>query len=147
MLKRTAVIASLVSALVLGASAAGLAGNGNGANKPSSSSITLVLMTASTATAATSGPNYGDTVTFSISTTATSQPFVHLKCYQNGKFVLEAWQGFFDTALGHQSFNLGPSPAWQGGAADCTAYLENWDSYSKNGRTQTLASTTFHVGA
>jgi hypothetical protein len=59
--------------------------------------------------------------------------------------VLEGWQGFFPTALGSQQFTLGPTPAWQSGSASCTAYLENWDSYSKNGKVTTLASTSFNV--
>src|SRR5213593_2488733 len=116
MLKRTAVVA--LFALVLTATAS--AGNGAGPNKSSSSSISLVLMSASastTSTSAASGPYYGDTVTFAVSTTATSQPFVHLKCYRSGNLVLEAWQGFFEGALGNQSFRLGPTLAWQSGAA------------------------------
>ena len=35
--------------------------------------------------------------------------------------------------------------AWQGGDADCTATLEDWDSYSKNGSITPLASMTFPV--
>ncbi len=94
--------------------------------------------------AASEGPSYGDSVTFDVSTDATSQPFVHLKCFQNGSLVLESWQAW---AHSDRMFTLGGSPAWQGGAGDCTAYLENWDSYSKNGRTTSLASTSFHVDA
>ena len=114
----------------------------------SSSSISLVPTNASAVASATSdGPSYGDPVTFAVSTDATTQPFVHLQCSQNGRLVLESWQAWFYGAPGVQQFRLGPTPAWQGGAADCTAYLENWDSYSRNGRTTVLASTSFHVGA
>ena len=67
--------------------------------------------------------------------------------FQNGGLVLESWQAWFDGALGDRSFSPGPTPAWQSGAADCTAALENWDSYSKNGRITVLASTSFHVNA
>jgi hypothetical protein len=89
-------------------------------------------------------PSYGQTVTFAVSTSVTSQPFVHLKCSQNGTLVYEAWQSWIN---GPESFTLGGTTAWQGGAADCTAYLENWDSYSKNGKITVLASTSFHVNA
>jgi hypothetical protein len=147
MFRNTVRAASLFGALMLATSAVALAGAG-GNKGSSSSSISLVLQTASAAAAASSNdPSYGDSVTFAVSTGATSQPFVHLKCFQNGSLVLESWQAWFYGAAGDQSFKLGGSPAWQGGAGDCTAYLENWDSYSKNGRTTTLASTSFHVSA
>ena len=106
--------------------------------------ISLVIPGASAFAAASSDPAYGDTVTFDASTDATTQPFVHLRCSVDGKLVLESWQAW---AYSDRMFTLGGSPAWQGGAADCTAYLENWDSYSKNGRTTLLASTSFHVTA
>jgi hypothetical protein len=31
------------------------------------------------------------------------------------------------------------------GDANCTAWLQNWDNYSKHGTITNLASTTFHV--
>ena len=130
--------------VIMAVTAAGAFAAPGGQNKSSSSSIALVLTAASTSGGTTS-PSYADSVTFSVSTDATSQPFVHLKCFQNGSAVLESWQAWFYGAVGTQSFNLGPSTAWQGGAADCTASLENWDSYSKNGHTSVLASTNFHV--
>jgi len=87
-------------------------------------------------------PNFGETATFQVSTTATVYPYVTLNCYQNGTLVLKTSNGIFATSLG-QNFALGPSPAWQSGASDCTATLENWDSYPKS--ITTLASTSFHV--
>jgi len=145
MFRNTFRFASLFGTLALVASAVALAGPGG--NK-SSSSISLVPMNASAVTSATSdGPHYGDSVTFDVSTDATTRPFVHLQRSQNGSLVLESWKAWFYGATGVQSFTLGGSPAWQGGAADCTAYLENWDSYGKNGRTRELASTSFHVDA
>ena len=82
--------------------------------------------------------------TIGVSTNSTSQPFVHLRCSQNGTLVYEDWQNW---AYGDHVFTLGGTAAWQGGAADCTANLENWDSYSKNGKVSVLASTGFHVNA
>lgn len=135
---------SIVAVLLLVTAAVALAAGGSG--KSSSSSISLVLMSAPT-TSGTTDPNFGDSVTFAVSTNATSRPFVHLRCSQNGSLVYEGWQAWFYGANGPQSFNLGGTTAWQGGAADCTAYLENWDSYSKNGKVTVLASASFHVDA
>ena len=129
---------SLVAVLLAVTASVALAAPGG--KSSSSSSISLVVPSSSTAVA----PSYGQVVTFSVSTDATTQPYVHLECFQNGVLVLESWRAWF---TGSKSFNLGPSLAWQGGAADCTALLENWDSYSKNGKTSVLASTDFHVNA
>jgi hypothetical protein len=89
-------------------------------------------------------PNWGDTVTFNISTTSTTAPYVNLQCFQNGVLVANGWNGFFDGALNTtRNFGL-TSGAWMGGAADCTA---NLDMYSSKGAWQVLASTSFHVYA
>ena len=101
----------------------------------SASSISLVLPSG------VSQPRFGDQVTFSIST-ATTYPYVNLKCYQNGNLIGEGWAGFFNGALGDRTFGL-YSPQWTGGAADCTAYLD----MDANGRWKQLASTSFHVNA
>jgi hypothetical protein len=130
-------LAWLLGALVLATTSVAFAAPGG--KHASTSSISLA-----TSSDRSEAPSYGDSVTFDVSTDATAQPFVHLQCFQNGTLVLEAWQAWFYT---NQTFTLGGSPAWQSGAADCTAHLENWDSYSKNGRTRELASTTFHVEA
>ena len=77
MYRNTIRIASLFGTLALVASAVALAGPGG--KNSSSSSISLVPMTAFAVTSATSdGPSYGDSVTFTVSTDATTQPFVHL---------------------------------------------------------------------
>ena len=87
------------------------------------------------------GLSFGDMVTFNVSTTATTQPYVNVLCYQNGLLVMNSWNGFFDQAL-NPTRNYGLySPSWQSGAADCTAYLvfqtqKGWSS---------VASTGFHV--
>jgi hypothetical protein len=141
MLRNIARQGSIVAVLLLvTASVAFAAGGGP---KSSTSSISLQLMAAPTSSGSAS-PNYGQDVTFNVSTNGTTQPFVHVKCSQNGSLVYEAWQSW---AKGPQSFTLGGTTAWQSGAADCTAYLENWDSYSKNGKITVLASTDFHVNA
>jgi hypothetical protein len=147
-------IAVLALALV---PAAGLAakgggskgGGGGGGSKPGGGGSTGGTSSISLATplvydADGSGtPNYLDVVTFNVSTTATTEPFVNLQCYQDGVKVLEGWQGFFDGAL-NTTRNFGLySGVWHGGATDCTAWL---DMYTGRGWSQ-LASTSFHVDA
>jgi hypothetical protein len=91
-------------------------------------------------------PNYGDTITFSVSTTATAMPYVTVDCYQGGTLVYQASNGIFSISL-NQLFFLGGTTAWQSGAASCTAYLQDWDSYSKHHTVTNLASMSFSVGA
>jgi hypothetical protein len=84
-------------------------------------------------------PNWNDTVKFNVSTTV-SQPYVDLKCFQNGVLVAEGSRGYFNGALDTPNFTLA-SPQWTSGAADCTAYL----AVSGRRGMQDLASTSFHV--
>jgi hypothetical protein len=84
-------------------------------------------------------PNWGDTVMFNVSTAATTEPYVHLRCYQNGALVAEGWRGYFSGSLDYPYFGLYSGP-WMSGAADCTAYLETPTG-------QLLGSTSFHVDA
>jgi len=104
------------------------------------STISLVTLNAST-TGASTGPTMGSQVSFNVSTTATSKPFVDVQCYQNGTWVYEQWQGFFAGWTGGQTFTLGPTGLWQSGAADCTADLVSLDSY----KPRVLTSMKFHV--
>ena len=142
MFQRIALAASLLAVLTVAGAA--VAGNGAGSNKSPSSWISAprVVSSGPSLTAATSGPRYGDVLTFDVSTNQTSNPFVNLRCYQNGTLVLSGWSAFFAGGLGDETFGLG-SAAWQSGAADCTA---NLDAYS-NGKWKVLASTSFHVDA
>ena len=69
-------------------------------------------------------PNRGDSVTFNISTTVTTQPYVELICRQNGALVYGKTAGYFDGYLWpwSQVMRLS-SDLWVGGAADCVAEL------------------------
>jgi hypothetical protein len=89
-------------------------------------------------------PHFGYDVTFNVSTTATTQPWVTLRCYVGGTLVDKDSNAMFPGSL-DEIFTLGGTPLWQSGAADCTATLENWDNYSKNGSITALASMSFHV--
>ncbi|HEX4774874.1 MAG TPA: hypothetical protein VH234_05135 [Candidatus Saccharimonadales bacterium] len=86
--------------------------------------------------------NYGDWVTFTISTTATTTPYVALQCFQNGALVLNGRDGYFDGAIGNRTFGLS-SPTWTSGAANCTANLIT--PPSSNGKYTILATTSFQV--
>jgi hypothetical protein len=131
--------AALVFSLVLVPAA--LAGKGSKPTGGGSSSITGPVMV--TDVDGDGVVSFGDTVTFNESTTATSQPYVNVLCYQNGVEVMNSWNGFFDQAL-NPTRNFGLySPSWQSGAASCTAWL---DMYTKRGTAQ-LASVSFQVAA
>jgi hypothetical protein len=136
-----AVLAGVVVVLSLALVPAALAGKGGGGGGGGGGSITgPVLVTDLNGNGVA---NFGDTVTFNESTTATSQPYVNVLCYQNGVLVMNSWNGFFDQALNPtRNFSL-YSPSWQSGAASCTAWL---DMYTKRGTAQ-LASVSFQVDA
>jgi hypothetical protein len=136
-----AVLAGVVVVLSLALVPAAFAGKGHQSSSGGSSSITGPVMVVDN-----NGdglPNWGDTVTFNVSTTATTTPFVYLNCYQNGALVASGTKGFWDGSI-DPNWNFGlSSPTWQSGAADCVASLE---MQTKKGWSQ-LASVSFQVGA
>jgi len=119
-----------------GAAVAGKVAGGGGKTKPpaGTTTVSLVLLNSSDGL-----PHYGQDVTFKVSSTQTTQPWVHLTCAQNGATVAESWEGMFSGSLSDGVFGL-YSPQWTGGAADCTATVTN-PSWTP------LASTSFHVYA
>jgi hypothetical protein len=137
---RTVQVGALVLALVVVPAALAAKGHGGGGTTSGSSSITGPVMVTDTGTP---GVSWGDTVTFTVSTTATTTPFVSLSCYQNGALVASGLKGFWDGSI-DPNWNFGlSSPTWQSGAADCVATVEK---QSKQGWQQ-LASLSFHVDA
>jgi hypothetical protein len=120
---------ALVPAALAGKPSGGHKGGGGG-----SSSLTLKMVADENGNGL---PNWNDTITFNVSTTATTQPYVEVTCSQNGAVVYSAWAGFYSSYPwpGSQLMPL-YSPSWTGGAADCTAVLD-----------PNLATLTFHVGA
>src|SRR5262245_15011043 len=127
-----------------GSPAAGKGGGGKpggGGSTGGSSSIALAYPLVNDANG-NGQPNHGDTVAFNVSTTATTEPYVDLQCFQNGRMVAEGWRGYFDGALDTRNFTLW-SPQWERGAAECTAYVAKSTSRGM----QQLASTSFHVDA
>ena len=89
-------------------------------------------------------PNWNDTITFNVSTSATTEPHVSLSCSQNGNVVFGGTTGFYASYpwpwTNYMTLN---TQSWTSGAADCTARL-----YYINGTsTVTLTSISFHVDA
>jgi hypothetical protein len=137
---RSTLLAAL--ALVLAQAPAASAAKGHG-GVAGSSSLALVMV----ADANGNGlPNHGDTVTFSVATTATSTPEVGTACFQNGAQVYYHEGGFYPGdpwAPADQRFVL-QSYVWTSGAADCTATLFYMN---RKGREVDVATLAFHVGA
>jgi len=88
-------------------------------------------------------PDWGDTVTFDVSTTASTEPHVDLTCSQNGVLVYSATTGYFATYPWPwtRSMTLSSS-AWLRGAADCTAQLY----YFSGRRISVIGSIDFTAG-
>jgi hypothetical protein len=132
-------IAAAVVVLVLAVAPAALAGKpGGGTTGGTGGTISLVQMDSPDGLS-----HFGRHVTFNVSTTATSMPWVEVKCFVGGTLVYDMSNGIFPTSLG-EIFTLGPTPLWQGGDADCTAYLQNLTG-GRRGTAQTLATMSFHV--
>jgi hypothetical protein len=116
-------------------------GHKGGGSTGGSSSLSLVMVTDLNNDG---GPNWGDTVTFDVSTTATTEPNVSLTCSQNGTVVYGAVTGFYASYPWPwtQDMTLS-STAWSSGAADCVAELYYFSGTS----TVNLASMSFTAGA
>ena len=126
-------------------SGAGGGGGGKGGGKgggTTSGGGTLELRMV-TDVEADGGPNWGDTVTFYVSTTSTSEPTVELLCSQNGVIVYGATAGFYSSYPFPWTKNMTlSSAAWQSGAAECTAKL-----FPLGARSSVLATVTFTAGS
>ena len=136
-MRKTFIALALVTvvAIVAGpATAGGRGGNGGGKGGRGTGTISLVLLDSTDGLA-----HYNQWIRFDVSTTATTEPGVKLKCYQGGVLVAQGWEGYFERALSDGNFRLN-SPMWTGGDADCTADLTTPQK-------AVLASTSFHVYA
>ena len=109
-------------------------GGGGKHHQQGSSSLALVMVNDVNGDGSA---NWGDTITFDVSTTETDYPYVSVRCYQDGSLVYSADAGFYDGYMwpGAQLMPL-TSPSWTGGAADCSAVLND-----------TLATLDFQAGA
>lgn len=110
-----------------------------GKNTGGSSSLTLVMYTDNNHDGL---PNWNDTVTFNVSTTATDTPTVNLTCYQNGVAVYGATGGFYASyPWPWTQYMQLYSASWLGGAASCTATLTPVSG------SPILATLNFNAGA
>jgi hypothetical protein len=142
-------VAALALVLVPASGLAAKGGNGSaqgggGGGKPGGGgggSIALVMVEDANGNGS---PNWSDTVSFNVSTSATSAPELKLTCYQNGEPAYWTQTAYYEgypfpwTQLMELESGL-----WTGGAAECTAVLY----YSGGRRTTTLATLSFHVDA
>lgn len=146
---RRSVFLVIIAVVVLAMAAPAFAGKGGkgkgngGGGKPDSGSSSLTMMMVSDPNG-DGHANWGDQITFDVSTTATTQPNVNLTCTQNGVVVYGAVTGYYD---GYpwpwtQVMTLSSS-AWSEGAANCTAVL----SYYKRTKVINLTSINFTAGA
>lgn len=93
---------------------------------------------------ANGAPNWNDSVTYTVATTATTQPYVSTQCYQGTTLVLSTNAGFYASYAwpGAQTVPL-ESNVWRSGGASCAAKL-----YSMDGGSQTILATfAYSVGA
>jgi hypothetical protein len=129
-----ALVLSLVPVALAGKGTGGKGKPGGGGTTGGSGTISLTMVSDINGNGA---PNWGDTITFHVSTTATTNPYVEVTCYQGTTLVYSAWAGFYDSYPwpGQRLMPLS-SPSWASGAADCRAVLNSG-----------LATLTFHVNA
>lgn len=86
--------------------------------------------------------NHGDSITFNVSTTATSLPEVGVRCYQGSAWILDGYVGYYPSYAFNPYFTL-DSSYWDGStSASCTARLFYYDSRS---REHVLATLSFTV--
>jgi hypothetical protein len=131
-----ALIALLVVGLMAGTAFAGKGGGNQSTG--GSSSLAVVMVTDANGNGSA---NWGDRVTFAVSTTATAKPWVAVNCSQGGSWVYSASAGFFPAYAWEPNYTLAAT-GWTSGAADCTAKLYY---VSSNGRNKTLTTMSFHV--
>jgi hypothetical protein len=137
--------AAIMVALALALAPAALAGKpsrgGGGGGGGGGSSLSLVLSTDANGNGVA---NWNDTITYNVSTSATSAPQVSTACYQNGALVLRGNAAFYaGNPFAYMDWLQLTSDMWTGGAADCTATMY----YSGHKGNVTLATLNFHVDA
>jgi len=101
------------------------------------SSLTLVLLSSTDGS-----PHWGQKITFTVTTTATTEPHVSLACSQNGTVVYRNDAGYYASYPWPwlQTMTLS-SYAWTSGGASCTATLY----YFSGTKTVTPTTLTFSV--
>ena len=134
-----AITAAVAVAVTVGALAPSATARGPRTTSDPNSVLELVVASGSDQV-----PNWGEDVTFKVSTTATSEPHVDLNCSQGGTNVYGATTGYYASYPWPwtQVMTLS-STKWTGGAADCTATLYYFDGRKR----PVLKTLGFHVDA
>jgi hypothetical protein len=137
----TALTFGLIAGSVFAAKGGGGTKHGGGGTGTGGGTVAMVL---STDVNSNGSVNWGDTITYTVSTTATAYPYVSTQCTQSGVLVLSGSAGWYDSyAWPSARFVPLATDRWTGGAASCTARL-----YSMDGGSQSVLQTiTFGVGA
>ncbi len=144
---RRFVFVAVIVILVLTIVPMAFAGKGTGGGKhgggttTGSGTMTLAMV----ADANQNGlPNWGDTITFNVSTTATTEPHVDVSCSQNGVVVYGASTGYYAAYPWPWTQNMTlSSQSWTGGSASCTATLQAYSGTSVS----TIGTLSFTVAA
>ncbi len=136
-----ALVASLVVGLMAGTALAGKGGGHKpGGGATGSGSLAWQMVTDNDGNGA---PNWSDTITFKVSTTATTEPHVNLTCSQGGTVVYGAATGYYDSYPWPWTQNMTlSSQSWTGGSASCTAVLTAYSGTSVT----TLGTLSFTAG-
>jgi hypothetical protein len=115
--------------------------SGGGTTTGGSGSLSIVMVSDANGDG---HPNWGDSIRFNVTTSATSEPNVSVTCSQNGVVVYGATTGYYASYPWPwtQTMTLS-SNSWQAGAASCTAKLYYFSGTS----TINLSSMTFTAGA
>jgi hypothetical protein len=141
---RIALFAAFAAALLLVPAAfaakGGGGGGGGGKRPPSGGGSGTVQLVVVSSPLNDNLPHWGGSVTYTVSTTATTQPYVSTKCYQGSTLVLSTSAGWYASYAWPDARTVTlQTMAWTGGAANCTATLYSMDS----GSPATLASLSF----
>lgn len=134
-LLQAGIIATLIIGLLAVPVLAAKGGNGGPGGGKAGGTISLVVLDGEDA-----ATNHGERVAFQVATDATDRPFVGVRCWQDGAFVLDGYTGYFDSYMFEPWVWL-DSPYWTAGVtADCSARLFYYD---KRGNQKVLATVDF----
>jgi hypothetical protein len=113
-----------------------------GKNNPTGGSSTLTGPVMVTDLNGNGLANHGDSITFNVSTTASSRPEVGVRCYQGSAWVYDGYVGYFPDYMFTPYFTLDTGYWVSGQSASCTARLFY---YNKRGLEVDLATLDFSV--
>ncbi len=128
-----------IALLGLGGSQAFAAKGGGGGHHSPAPTGSLALVALNSADGL---PHWAQQITFTVTTTATTEPHVNVNCSQGGAVVYGTTTGYFASYPWPwtQVMTLS-STDWSSGAADCVATL--W--YANGTKMVTLGTLAFHV--